>query len=218
MFHKSSGFWCKLFLVSPHLTGTHIRHICSVCSIKLSRKTVWRCNNVIYFLQIEPYLLKFFDNYYGVQTHGEAVSLTLRCLKAAFPLNNNDMIIRYLRKLHNVEVYKYYLSSIAVIVDKSERRNKFSLSIINPCLKSKYNLRRRKPQGKRCLVRFRRRWKYNTGSGKKTSRIWRGRYVSCGGNTAAEGVSIDSGIRAICSSCNGVARWASCVCCRGVYL
>jgi hypothetical protein len=32
--------------------------------------------------------------------------------------------------------------------------------------------------------------------------------VSCGGDTAAEGVSIDSGIRAICSSRNGVARGA----------
>jgi hypothetical protein len=41
--------------------------------------------------------------------------------------------------------------------------------------------------------------------------------VSCGGDTAAEGVSIDSGISAICSSRNGVARGASCVCCRGVY-
>jgi hypothetical protein len=45
-----------------------------------------------------------------------------------------------------------------------------------------------------------------TGSGKKTSRIWRGRCVSCGGDTAAEGVSIDSGIRAIWSSRNDVAR------------
>jgi hypothetical protein len=33
----------------------------------------------------------------------------------------------------------------------------------------------------------------NTGCGKKTSPIWRGRCVSCGGDTAAEGVSIDSG-------------------------
>jgi hypothetical protein len=41
--------------------------------------------------------------------------------------------------------------------------------------------------------------------------------VSCGGNTAAEGVSIDSGIRVFCSSPNGVARGASSVCCRGVY-
>jgi hypothetical protein len=32
-----------------------------------------------------------------------------------------------------------------------------------------------------------------TGCGKKTSPIWRGRCVSCGGDTAAEGVSIDSG-------------------------
>jgi hypothetical protein len=29
--------------------------------------------------------------------------------------------------------------------------------------------------------------------------------VSCGGDTTAEGVSIDSGIRAICNSRNGVA-------------
>jgi hypothetical protein len=35
--------------------------------------------------------------------------------------------------------------------------------------------------------------------------------VSCGGDTAAEGASIDSGISAICSSRNGVARGASCV-------
>jgi hypothetical protein len=41
--------------------------------------------------------------------------------------------------------------------------------------------------------------------------------VSCGGDTAAEEVSIDSGISAICSSRNGVARGASCVCCRRVY-
>jgi hypothetical protein len=33
----------------------------------------------------------------------------------------------------------------------------------------------------------------STGCGKKTSPIWRGRCVSCGGDTAAEGVSIDSG-------------------------
>jgi hypothetical protein len=33
----------------------------------------------------------------------------------------------------------------------------------------------------------------STGSGKKTSPIWRGRCVSCGGDTAADGVSIDSG-------------------------
>jgi hypothetical protein len=39
--------------------------------------------------------------------------------------------------------------------------------------------------------------------------------VSCGGDTAAEGVSNDSGISAICSSRNGVARGASCVCCNG---
>jgi hypothetical protein len=57
----------------------------------------------------------------------------------------------------------------------------------------------------------------STGSGKKTSPIWRGRCVSCGGGTAAEGVSIDSGWSAICSSRNGVARGALCVCCRGVY-
>jgi hypothetical protein len=45
-----------------------------------------------------------------------------------------------------------------------------------------------------------------TGSGKKTSRIWRGRCVSCGGDTTAEGVLIDSGIHAICNSRNGMAR------------
>jgi hypothetical protein len=33
----------------------------------------------------------------------------------------------------------------------------------------------------------------------------------------SEGVSIDSGWSAICSSRNGVARGALCVCCRGVY-
>jgi hypothetical protein len=30
--------------------------------------------------------------------------------------------------------------------------------------------------------------------------------MSCGGDTAGEGVSIDSGIHAVCSSHNGVAR------------